>query len=132
MVFSSKPQRHATDCVLEPNQIVCLEDGDTSLYAEVVQLAEGRNICWVRPLVLIIGQLPLIDTAASVEWYDLRNGSDLLCPIELLRVALDTEAIPALSYLSPPELDQKGDRSAHQQLHQFIRRLWQTHPEAFQ
>ncbi len=37
----------------QPLQIVCLEHLATCLYAEVIQVVESRQVCWVRPLLLV-------------------------------------------------------------------------------
>lgn len=57
---------------LQPGQIVSLEHGDRNLYAEVIQFVVSRQLCWVRPLIMVtlIQESPLIT--------DLRDASDLL------------------------------------------------------
>ncbi len=84
------------------NQIVCLEHDQSFLYAEVIQVIETRQTCWVRPWLLKIlssannqfSNLPEKETI-----FDLRESSDLVLPISLFRLALDTEVIPLLSEL---------------------------------
>lgn len=39
---------------LKENQIVCLEHKGNNLYGEVIQLIDDRQLCWFRPLCLII------------------------------------------------------------------------------
>ena len=39
---------------LKVNQIVCLEHHQSGLYGEVIQLIPHRNLCWFRPLCLVI------------------------------------------------------------------------------
>ncbi|MCM0591042.1 MAG: hypothetical protein HEQ35_19065 [Gloeotrichia echinulata IR180] len=105
----------------QPGQIVSLEYGDRNLYAEVIQVVVERQLCWVRPLLLVTvtQESPLIT--------DLRDGSDLLWPVNLFRPALDTEVITILTQLfaKPPKAE--PDSAAKQQLHQFIHQLWQAY-----
>jgi hypothetical protein len=124
------------------NQIVCLESGQSLLFGEMVQHVVARNQCWVRPLVLAIAT----DVAARVEsigilgweWYDLREGADLLLPEQLFRQALDVEVLPLMSLLYQAEEDKPGDmrqqrgQVARQKLHGFVRQVCRLQPEAFQ
>lgn len=107
----------------QPGQIVSLEHGDRNLYAEVIQVVISRQLCWVRPLLLVKDrqELPIIT--------DLRDGSDLLWPINLFRPALDTEVITLLSQVLVKEPKTEPDLAAKQQLHQFIQQLWQEYQE---
>lgn len=123
----------------QPCQIVCLEHESSCLYAEVIQIIESRQICWVRPLALAIG---LTDALASsgnasepTEYYDLRQDSDLLWPLSLFRAALDLEALPLLSrlYASDRELTDVNNNSAgYQPFRQFVHQVWQAHSDRFQ
>lgn len=108
-------------------QIVALEAEDACLYAEVIQVVSDRQVCWVRPLMLV-------ESAAegSPVSYDLRESSDLIWPLQLFRAALDTEAIPLLV-----ELDGEAEKGAiapgtHRRFRAFISRIWNAHPRAFQ
>ncbi|MBE9180787.1 hypothetical protein IQ268_19690 [Oculatella sp. LEGE 06141] len=139
---------------IQPAQIICLEHETACLYAEVIQVVTARQQCWVRPLFLKIASLPeqLNDanpaSAPDLILYDLRQGADLICPLSLFRMALDTEVIPLLTilddakYCSPAgdtesniddyrttAIDNPG--IAHQQLRELVRNVWQAHPEAF-
>ncbi len=38
----------------QPRQILCLEHGQSRLYAEVIQVVPDRPVCWLRPLILEI------------------------------------------------------------------------------
>jgi hypothetical protein len=107
----------------QPREIVSLTHGDTRLYAEVIQVVVSRQLCWVRPLLLV---LFTEDEPTLVT--DLRSGSDLLWPINLFRSALDTEVIPLLSLLTP-EAPSERDSAAKQQLNQFIQQVWQAHKQ---
>jgi hypothetical protein len=107
----------------QPGQILSLEHGDRNLYAELIQVVVSRQLCWVRPLLLVTHtpEMPIIT--------DLRDGSDLLWPGELFRPALDTEVITFLSQLLAKEPKSELDKLAKQQLHQFIHQLWQAYQE---
>lgn len=114
----------------QPCQIVCLEHEAARLYAEVVQVVEVRQICWARPLMLVVSSP---DDETDVEsWYDLRDGADLLCPIVLFRAALDVEVMPLLTrlYAQHPGEDRKNGE-AFQSLREFLEILWKAHPQSF-
>lgn len=108
---------------LQPGQIVSLEHGDRNLYAEVIQFVVSRQLCWVRPLLIVtfIQESPLIT--------DLRDASDLLWPANLFRPALDTEVITFLSQVLAKEPKTEPDLVAKQQLNQFIHQLWQSYQQ---
>jgi hypothetical protein len=122
-----------------PNQIVCIESGPSWLFGEMVQHVTARHQCWVRPLVLAIA----LDTPSRVEtiggtgweWYDLREGSDLLLPERLWREALDMEVLPLMALLyqaeDKPEVGAPRSQVARQQLHGFVRQVCATQPEIF-
>ncbi|MEG3438764.1 hypothetical protein V0288_16675 [Pannus brasiliensis CCIBt3594] len=103
-----------------PNQIVCLSCQDSALYAEVIQVIADRASIWARPLLLISG-----DNGDSI---DVRDGSDLILPIDLFRPALDTEVLPIFSRViknnpSPPP---------PHYLQNFVRQVCKNYPEYFQ
>jgi hypothetical protein len=104
----------------QPGQILSLDYGHRNLYAEVIQVVISRDLCWVRPLMLVnfTQDIPLIT--------DLRDASDLLWPVNLFRPALDTEVISLLSQLLPKEPKADNNVVAQQQLHQFIYQFWQA------
>lgn len=107
----------------QPGQIVSLEHGDRNLYAEVIQLVISRQLCWVRPLLLVnCAQEP-------PEITDLRDASDLLWPINLFRPALDTEVVAFLGQILAKEPKNELDSSVNQQFHQFIQQVWQMYQE---
>ena len=127
----------------QPCQIVCLQHESSCLYAEVVQIVESRHRCWVRPLVLIL-RSPEISTwdkplgellDEQSDCYDLRQGSDLLLPLTLFRVALDTEVLPWLTNFyaddRPVSEQDSGDKRGHVAFKQFIQQVWQAHAEIF-
>jgi hypothetical protein len=109
----------------QAGQIVFLEHDDRNLYAEVIQVVVSRQLCWVRPLLLVTftqwEEQPLIS--------DLRDASDLLWPAKLFRPALDTEVISFLSQILVREPKAEPDSAAKNQLHQFIHQLWQADKE---
>ncbi len=129
-----------------PQQIVCLEHQEMCLYAEIVQVAETTLISWLRPVVLHItdaadpastndglGRAYLSSsqqTAPTV--YDLRQGADLLWPLGLFRLALDTELIPLLAQLPALSIKTETQPEAHRQLRRFIQKVWEANPTAFQ
>jgi len=120
----------------QPRQIVCLEHENTRLYTEVIEVVTARQICWVRPLMLVVSPLGHDSLPAfspeQLNLYDLRQGADLLWPVSLFRVALDTEVIPLLVQLdNPDEGPQANNAEAHQQLSCFIRKVWQASKNAF-
>jgi hypothetical protein len=108
-------------------QIVFIEHEASRLYAEVVQFVESRQLCWVRPIALVTDPEQIWTDYGHWMIQDLRDGSDLMCPAILFREALDTEVLPLLDRLYRLE-DSKPQSS---ELHQFIRQIWQAHPEAF-
>jgi hypothetical protein len=119
-------------------QIVCLEHEATRLYAEVVQVAEPRRVCWVRPLILVLQPADELGWYAGISpttrLYNLRGEADLLLPITLFRAALDEEVIPVLPYLyaeETSELTLKLEHVEPSQLRQLVRMICQAHPEAF-
>ena len=121
----------------QPFQIVCLECDNRRLYAEVVQVIEERRVCWARPLVLVVGEATdwSQQDSPELEFHDLRQGSDLLWPLELFRVAMDTEVMPLLPYLCAPgngDETSKFNYSGRQQLQLFVQQVWRAFPEFFQ
>ncbi len=139
--------------VFQPYQIVCLEHAPHRLYAEVVQLAERRPVCWVRPLMLVEEPPePILVSNASIsvtdccesdsqqlqdnQWcyYDLRDGSDLLLPPVLFRLALDTEVLPLLSLLYAADTNtatMPGKHRGDKKFSQFLQQVCRAYPEAF-
>lgn len=117
----------------QPRQIVYLENNNQRLYAEVIQVVDSRQMCWVRPLVLVSFHLEpsvTFDQLPSVT--DLRSTADLFWHSTLFRPALDTEVIPFLvgQMATDPSFETNPIDVA--QLHQFIRCVWQAYQEAQQ
>jgi len=116
-----------SDFDFQANQIVCLEYEGVYLYGEVIQVVTSRQLCWVRPLMLV----NLISDDEHTLW-DLREGADLLWPLSLFRVPLDTEVIPFLMELhSFDNTDGKDMILAHRKFREFIGKIWQAYPSVF-
>jgi hypothetical protein len=115
----------------QPGQIVGLDCQSTCLYAEVIQVVTQRQMCWVRPLMLVEKDQPCEERSLSQMVSDLRQSSDLILPLSLFRVALDTEVIPLLMQLNINQDKAPIPTVAHQHLQAFIRRVWQVAPQAF-
>lgn len=98
-------------------------------------MADGKQICWVRPLALIEETLECMEDTNSVHssnLYDLRQSSDLLLPSALFRDALDTEAIPLLSQLSGLiDFPVNEAQLSHDRLNQLVKNVCLAHPELF-
>jgi hypothetical protein len=122
----------------QDGQIIYLQHEAMRLYAETIQIIKTRKLCWARPLALI--QLPDEregDRHKALILHDLRQGSDLLLPISLFQIALDTEAIPVIAQLNAPkndlpiELFPDGRQSSFPILQNFVHQIWQAHSKEF-
>ncbi|MBD2196083.1 MULTISPECIES: hypothetical protein [Calothrix] len=107
----------------QPGQIVSLKHRDIILYAEVIQVVLSRQLCWVRPVVLVDYMLE------PPHLTDLRDASDLLWPVNLFQPALDTEVIAILSQVLAKEPKTEPDSGAKQKLHQFMHLVWQEYQQ---
>ncbi|HAO12214.1 MAG TPA: hypothetical protein DCQ51_13825 [Planktothrix sp. UBA8407] len=129
----------------KPGQIVGLNHDNSCLYAEVIQVVEVRDVCWVRPLMLIEGLSEPPEnnfssfgfTPETFTLYDLRPSPDLIWPTRLFKAALDTEVITFLAQLESPEANYPGVKrvnacSAHQQLQDFIGQVWRAYANVFE
>lgn len=108
-----------------PNQVVCIEQGELLLFAEVVQMVPERSRCWARPLA-IAQMVP--NSRVLGLLHDLRESAHLLLPAVLFRAALDVEVMPLMTALYHPEKTEPGDdapleSATRQALHQFIQGL---------
>ncbi|MEM9543834.1 MAG: hypothetical protein AAGA60_30670 [Cyanobacteria bacterium P01_E01_bin.42] len=113
----------------QPHQIVYLEHQDRYLYAEVIQEIPERQMCWVRPLLLVVDVCVDVPSV-SPQVYDLRLASDLVWPIQSFSPALDTEVIPLLAALESPEPESREvTQTARSQLNQFIQQVWKKEQE---
>ncbi len=123
----------------EPHQIVCLEHQGLCLYAEVIQVVAIRQVCWVRPLILVVsvsnshaeGKGEFQEASELCPLWDLREGADLLWPVSLFRPALDTEVLPLLTQLQLLDESAKDSIKAHLQLKNFVAQVWEAYPDAF-
>lgn len=106
----------------QPLQILCLEHDRLRLYVEVIQVAEPRRMCWVRPLML--GEAGDSVHSAPTLLHDLRQCADLLWPITAFRAAIDTEVLPLLAQLG--ETVQPEAEQSRQQLQLFMQQVWQA------
>lgn len=88
-------------------------------------------MCWVRPLMLVLFLEEAVNSLqASSEQpmlYDLRQGADLVWPIDMFRPALDTEVIPLLVRLENPDTSAVKGAVANKQLNFFVRHVWQSY-----
>ncbi|MBE9189717.1 hypothetical protein IQ230_04920 [Gloeocapsopsis crepidinum LEGE 06123] len=117
----------------QPRQIVYLENNNQRLYAEVIQVVDSRQMCWVRPLVLVTFRSEpsvTFDQLPSVT--DLRSTADLFWYSTLFRPALDTEVIPFLVEQMATDPSSETNPIDVAQLNQFIRRVWQAYQDAQQ
>ncbi|HYW17919.1 MAG TPA: hypothetical protein VE956_01170 [Nodularia sp. (in: cyanobacteria)] len=107
----------------QPGQIVSLDHDDRNLFAEVIQVVVSRQLCWVRPLLLVslTQESPLVT--------DIREASDLVWPVNLFRPAFDTEVITLLSQILAKEPKAEPDSAAKLQFNQFIHQIWQAYQE---
>ncbi|NJL80263.1 MAG: hypothetical protein HC836_02900 [Richelia sp. RM2_1_2] len=101
-------------------QIVFLEYGDQRLYTEVIQVVVERDLCWVRPLLLVTQEYE------APQVTDLRSSSDLLWSINLFQPALDTEVIGLYSQIIAKEPKPEYNDTRSQQLYEFIQQFWQA------
>ncbi|MBE9125869.1 MULTISPECIES: hypothetical protein [unclassified Coleofasciculus] len=122
-----KPVSTLSAYSFQSHQIVCLEHETTRLYAEVIEVVELRQVCWIRPLLLAVS----VASPESQELYDLHQGPDLLWPTRLLRPALDTEVIPLLLKIDYLDSKLPDNPTIHERLSYFITEIWQAHPEEF-
>ncbi|MBW4630685.1 MAG: hypothetical protein KME30_01925 [Iphinoe sp. HA4291-MV1] len=108
----------------QAGQIVSLEHNNKRLYAEVIQVVASRQLCWVRPLLLVVftQELPLI--------MDLQDASDLFWSVNLFLPALDTEVISFLSQVLAKEPKPGQISDTKQQLNQFLHEIWQAQKES--
>jgi hypothetical protein len=107
-------------------QIVCLEQDDSYLFAEVIDNIAISARCWVRPLAMAKSNPLNLDLEFM---HDLRNAAQLILPAALFRYALDTEILPLISELFHPDKDSTLTLTARQALHTFIADLCRSSPQ---
>ncbi|NEO26343.1 MAG: hypothetical protein F6K03_05450 [Kamptonema sp. SIO4C4] len=103
---------HKNSLPFQPHQMVCVENQQTYLYAEVVQEIRDRQMCWVRPLCL----------KTPDRLVDLRQESDIVWYRDAFRPALDTEVLPLLTELTTLTEAVQTPRTL---LNQFMQQVWQ-------
>ncbi|MCJ8283787.1 MAG: hypothetical protein MJK14_29445 [Rivularia sp. ALOHA_DT_140] len=108
-----------TKANFQAGQIVFLEYKDSKLYTEVIQVVVERDLCWVRPLLLVDQK------CEPPQITDLRSTSDLLWPINLFQPALDTQVIDLYAQFLIKEPKPELSQTSKQKLHHFIQQLWQ-------
>lgn len=89
-----------------PQQIVCIDQAEQSLFAEVIQLVPERERCWAKCLAM--------GRWAEDRWqllYDLRESPQLILPTLVFRAGLDTEVLPLLAELWKRESLTSGSES---------------------
>ncbi|WPF87725.1 hypothetical protein WEU38_13010 [Cyanobacterium aponinum AL20118] len=110
--------------VFIPSQIVALDYQNKSLYCEVIDAIESRDLCWVRPIILVDKMTEKTDYLTDKnDIYDLRFTSDLLWNIKDFRIVLDTEYIEFLVNLSDFEFDDDKLKLAREKLKLFIKEI---------
>jgi hypothetical protein len=121
--------------VFAAHQIVCLECGQTHLYGEVIQVIETRQLCWVRPIMLVYSEPSLVEiTSYQIASHEpgnikgiepLTDGPDLLWPVNQFRPAMDVDVLP---FLVAVENDKSATVNSRQRknelLRQFIDKVW--------
>ena len=73
---------------LKVNQIACLEHSSNNLYGEVIQLVPLRQLCWFRPICLVISSSRSSDD--NNLWKSLSELSEI-SPIPETRKALSAQ-----------------------------------------
>ncbi|MDJ0647754.1 MAG: hypothetical protein QNJ60_03530 [Xenococcaceae cyanobacterium MO_188.B19] len=76
--------------------------------------------------------LEIFDDSTTVL-VDLYRNVDLLFPLDLFRVAFDTEIMPILSQIDPdPHSGSHNTKFSRQCLNWFLKEIWQTNQDKFQ
>lgn len=108
-----------------PNEIVCLKHNNKSLYCEVIQIVEKRNMGWVRPVMLVnISDNIYYNLDEKAEIYDLRLSSDLLWDLSVFLPVLDTEYITFFCKLEELDWNEKNINFAKQKLKHFLEEIF--------
>ncbi|MGF1535905.1 MAG: hypothetical protein ACFB4J_05375 [Elainellaceae cyanobacterium] len=115
--------------------IHCIDHQGQTLYVELIQTVESRQLAWVRPIMLLDtategcaqSEDPKhLSDSSTPTLYNLREEADLLCPPSLLRPALDVEVIPLLH-----TAEHCGNRLNRERLRQFVQNICSDNPEIF-
>ena len=132
-------------------QIVALDHCHGILYGEIIQTVPQRQMCWVRGIALSLKTKHFMisfepDAENNIDSNNLENCNDsttvlvdlyrnvdLLFPVDLFRVAVDTEIMPILSKIDPYPYSGFHDiTSSRQYLNWFLKEIWQTNQDKFQ
>ena len=117
MIDKSTPIKFKID------QILCLEQANLYLFAEVIDNITISARCWVRPLAIARSN----PQSFELEFlHDLRDAAQLILPAGLFRYALDTEVLPLISKLFDPGKDSIPSLDAKQALHTFIADIYRS------
>lgn len=120
-----------SNLTFKENQIIFLEYGDTRLYGEVIQLITSRQMCWLRPICLVIANFFGVSASEDFQLVPLNSTSDIVWPTCLFNPALDTEAILFLAQLENTDKPKPTNLSARQHLNQFLQQVWVANREQF-
>lgn len=116
--------KNKTVIFFKPNEIVCLDNHNKSLYCEIIDVITQQNKCWVRPLMLVNFTEHNEYERAVKNIEDLRFTSDLLWSTQYFRPVFDTEYINFCCQLPEFEFDDKKLLNAKKILRHFIQDLW--------
>jgi len=134
------------------SSILCLEGSKAQLYVELIQHLPRQPLAWLRPLALQTSSAhsPAFHHAfiSALFWeggdrtsephaqvLDLRYTVDLIWPLDLFRLGLDTEVIDIFACL-PYEIDSSNippTKKLFQQqiLNQFLQEVWAENKHHF-
>jgi hypothetical protein len=105
----------------QPGQILYLENGDTRLYGELIQVVATRGLYWVRPLFLV----DMISDSLLAS--NLSHVSDLLWGSDFFEAALDTDVVKFFSQGTLTQTKSELDLSQRQKFTEFIHSFWQDY-----
>ncbi len=109
----------------KPNEIVCLDSQNNSLYCEVIDILTEQKKCWTRPVILVTYTDGDQYNRNIRSVFDLRFTSDLLWNMDFFRPVFDTEYISFCCHLSDFEFDEIKVDSAKKTLRKFIQEIWE-------
>lgn len=115
----------------QAGQIIHLEYQNTRLYGHTIQIVVQRGLCWFRPVLMAIEIADREQYFTEAKIIDLRSSSDLLWPIDLFELSLDTEVIPLLAKLGERVNSLDKSLVSCPELHQFIHQVWQANQDKF-
>ena len=68
---------HTSNVPFKVSQIVCLEHQNNCLYGEVIQLIPKRQLCWFRPMCLVIPNIDEVNGSHSGKVFSSSSKSGL-------------------------------------------------------